>query len=225
MNLMKKLVLMTIILMLAATAHAAEGELDQRPRWAIEIKGGYFYPDFNNWQWYYGGRKTWDVAGAVGYKIFRQVEVGVEAGMMRDSGQAFAPTMNILSGRVEYTLWPLNLYALYRAVFSENQWLVPYAGGGWTRMFYQEKIEGQSTVKGSADGYHGRAGIQLLLDDLDSGAANNLFLDFGIRHTYLIFEVEYSKVMTTTQPSVTDPSGHEVNLGGTSYLGGFLFEF
>jgi hypothetical protein len=114
---------------------------------------------------------------------------------------------------------------LGRAVFSENQWLVPYAGGGWTRMFYSEKIEGQDTTKGTADGYHVRAGIQLLLDNFDTTASNNLYVDWGIRHTYLIFEVQKSTVLITTQPSTNDPSGHEVNIGGTSFLGGFLFEF
>ncbi len=223
MNLLTKFALAALFLALPASAiAAAPGE--EQPRWSVEVKYGLFYPDFNDWSTYYGSNHTWDVAGAIGYKVRRQVELGVEAGMMRDTGRGLAPTMNVVAGDVQYSLWPLNVYALYRAVFKEDQLIVPYAGGGWTRMFYQEKIQDQSTIKGSADGYHGRAGIQILLDNADITASNNLFKDFGIRHTYLVLEVEYSRVMTNTQATAASPS-RSVNLGGTSYLGGLLFEF
>ncbi len=222
MRMVKTFILIALLLASSAAAYAAEPE--SPPHWSVEVKYGLFYPDFNDWSTFYGSNKTWDVAGAVGYKVLRQVEVGLEAGMMRDTGRGQTQTTGALAGNVEYSLWPLNAYALYRAVFSENQWFVPYAGGGWTRMFYQEKIEGQSTVKGSADGYHGRAGIQLLLDNLDVSAANNLLMDFGIRHTYLVFEAQYIHVMAETQATPVAAS-HEVNIGGTTYFGGFLFEF
>jgi len=223
MNTIKNLVLIILFLMLPAAAMAADLE-PERTRWSVEAKYGLFYPDIDNWSTNYGSDRTWDIAGAVGYKLLRQIEVGVEAGMMRDTGRGYAPTMGVLSGNVEYSLWPLNAYVLFRAVFSERQWLVPYAGGGWTRMYYQEKITGQSTIKGSADGYHGRAGIQLRLDDLDVSASNGLFMDFGIRHTYLIFEVERTHVMADAVPTVRNPST-TINIGGTTYFSGFLFEF
>ncbi len=223
MLMIKKIAFFAAVLMLPTVALAADLEPEQT-HWSVEVKGGLFYPDFEDWSTFYGSNRTWQAAGAVGYKLFRQLEVGVEGGMMRDNGRAVAPTTGVMTGTVEYSLWPLNVYVLGRAVFSENQWIVPYAGGGWTRMFYREKIEGQGTSKGSADGYHVRAGIQLLLDNLDPSASNNLFMDFGIRHTYLIFEVEYTRVMAETQATAS-ASGREVNIGGTSYLGGFLFEF
>ena len=69
------------------------------------------------------------------------------------------------------------------------------------------------------DGYHGRAGLQLLLDNMDPRAAGNLYTDYGIFHTYLFFEAQYIRAM------VSDLDGVSVNLGGTSYLAGLLFEF
>ncbi len=222
MTMTKNLVLI-LILMLPAAAMAADTE-QERPHWSVEAKYGLFYPDISNWSTYYGSDRTWDIAGAVGYKLLRQVEVGVEAGMMRDTGRASAPTMGVISGNVEYSLWPLNVYVLVRAVFSERQWIVPYAGGGWTRMYYQEKITGQSTIRGSADGYHGRAGIQVRLDGLDPSASNNLFTDFGIRHTYLIVEAERTHVMANVVPTTANP-GTQTDIGGTTYFSGFLFEF
>ena len=223
MTMTSRLLLIFILLIIPATALAAD-DTEKFPRWTVELKGGLFYPDIDDWSKYYGSDRMWDYAGAVGYKIFRQVEVGVEGGMMQDRGRALAPTMGTITGNVTYSLWPLTGYAVYRAKFSESQWLVPYAGFGWTRMFYREQIQGQETRTGSADGYTARAGIMLLLDGVDQSAANNLYLDFGISHTYLIFEMQQSKANITTLSAPNDPA-HQVNLGGTSFLGGFLIEF
>jgi hypothetical protein len=187
----------------------------------LELKGGLFYPEIDNWQTYYGDQKTGHYAGTLAYKIFRQLEVGVEGGYIRDSGQGKAPLhsaagVTVLAGNVTYELFPLQAFVLFRAVFSENQWLVPYVGGGWTRMYYREKIEFQDTIKGSFDGYHGRAGVQFLLDGLDRDAANSFYLEYGVSHTYLFVEAQKSRVMVDNS---------DLDLGGTSFLAGFLFEF
>jgi hypothetical protein len=81
-------------------------------------------------------------------------------------------------------------------------------------MYYREKVEGQDTVSGSANGYHARGGLQLLLDGLDQSAANGMYMDYGIFHTYLFIEAKYTHAVI---------SG--IDLGGTSYLAGLLFEF
>jgi hypothetical protein len=81
------------------------------------------------------------------------------------------------------------------------------------------KVEDQGDVRGKADGYNGRAGLQLLLDGADRTSANKLFLDYGIIHTYLFFEYQVVRAM------VNDVSGTSVDLGGKSWLVGLLFEF
>jgi hypothetical protein len=86
-------------------------------------------------------------------------------------------------------------------------------------MYYQEKIENQATARGYADGYHGKAGLQFLLDGLDQSAANNIFLESGVMHTYFFIEAQRTRAMIETA------TPESVNLGGTSYLAGFLFEF
>jgi hypothetical protein len=207
------IILSIIILLVMPTVVPAAEPI---PHWSVEIKGGYFYPDIENWKTYYGDDKTWHYAGSFAYKVLRQVEVGIEAGYIKDRGQAYAPLNGIITGSVVYELFPVNVFVLFRGVFSEKQWLVPYVGGGWTRMNYQVKVEDQGTVRGSVNGYHGRAGFQILLDDIDARSANNMFLDYGIKHTYLFGEVQI------THATVGTPS---INLGGTSYLAGFLFEF
>lgn len=209
---------LSLLMVIPVVAPAAE----PAPHWSLEVKGGYFYPDIENWQAAYGDDKTGHYAGSLAYKVIRQVEAGIEGGYIKDRGLASAPGNSILfgreilTGRVDYELAPVNIFVLLRAVFNEGQWLVPYAGGGWTRMYYRVKTEGQETTRGSSDGYHWRAGLQLLLDGIDPRAANNLFTDYGINHTYLFGEVQVTKVTVGTP---------EINLGGKSYLAGFLFEF
>ena len=214
---MKRIVLgvLFVSIMMSLSAQAAEQDLD-RPHWSLELKGGIFVPAIENWGTYYGRRDTSEYGGSLAYKIIRQIEVGLEGSYIRDEGRGFAPGHGSVTGNVTYELAPLNVFVLARGVFRENQVLIPYAGGGWTRMYYREKIEAQSTIRGSADGYHGRAGLQFLLDAVDPRAAHNLYSDYGIHHTYLFGEVQVTKV------NVGTPS---INIGGKSYLAGLLFEF
>ena len=209
------------LLLIPGLALAGDTALD-RPHWSLEIKGGSFYPEIENWKTYYGQDKTTEYAGTLAYKFLRQAEAGIELGYVRDRGLGYAPLNSqllgtqVLSGSVKYELLPVNVFVLLRGVFAEEQWLVPYIGGGYTKMLYRESVEGQGTARGSVNGYHGRAGVQLLLDNIDSGAANNLYQDYGVYHTYLFVEVEM------TRARLDSPS---VDLGGKSYLAGFLFEF
>jgi hypothetical protein len=214
-DLMQKIILMLLVLLVPAAAYGAEPSPD-RPHWSLELKGGTFAPVLDNWSHYYGKRDMPEYEGTLAYKVLRQVEVGVSAGTARDKGQASAVLHGTVSGDVEYELYPINVFVLVRGVISEKQWLVPYIGGGWTRMYYREKIQDQDTVHGSADGYHVRGGLQLLLDGIDQGAANNLSMDFGVFHTYFFVEAERTKAKDKAT---------SVDLGGTAYLMGLLFEF
>ena len=218
---MKKIMLLMLALFIPASVQAADRTPD-RPHWSLEFKGGKFSPALDNWSDLYGNSSMPEFQISLAYKVLRQVEIGVSAGMMRDTGQGYAPLHSadageiVLSGEVDYDLFPLNVFVLARGVFSEQQWVVPYVGGGWTRMFYHEKIQNQETVKGSADGYHVRGGLQLLLDGIDRGASNSLSMDFGVNHTYLFVEAERSEVKYKATSE---------DLGGIAYLIGLLFEF
>lgn len=218
------LVLLAGVMVVPGAARAADAP-DHRPFWSIEVKGGVFYPAFDSfpggmkWSDFYGKDYTSQFSGAVGFKPLRWLEVGLEGGKIADRGRGYAPVNKLLAGRVVYELYPLSAYVLLRGIFDEQQWIVPFIGGGYTRMFYREKIEMQGTVRGSADGYLGRAGLQLLLDDLDRKSANSLYLDYGIVHTYIVFEAQLTRAETETT------SGEQIDLGGISYLGGLLFEF
>ncbi len=209
---------MLVIFFIPGVALAADQGLE-RSHWSLEIKGGLFNPALDNWRAFYGDRAVGEYGGSLAYKISRQLESGLEGGYIRAGGQGFAPIHNFNAGHVVYELYPLSAFVLFRGVISEDQWLIPYVGGGWTRMYYSEKIDFQDTVKGFADGYHVRGGIQFLLDGLDRDAATSMLLDYGIYHTYLFVEAE------RTSAKIDTVSSGSVDLGGTSFLAGFLFEF
>jgi hypothetical protein len=204
------------MLMLFPSSAMAEDPTLSRPHWSLEIKGGRFTPALENWSQFYGKRSMPEYAATIAYKLLRQVEVGAGAGSMRGKGQSYAVQHGIAVGNVTYELFPVNAFILVRGIVSEDQWLVPYVGGGWTRMYYREKIEDQNDVRGHADGYHARGGLQLSLDVIEQSSTNRMYIDYGVYHTSLFVEVEYSRAMVRSVST---------NLGGTAYLGGLLFEF
>lgn len=214
---MRAFILCCCALLLVPAVVLAEDTTADRPHWSFEFKGGYFYPEIDNWKTFYGQDRTSQYAGSLAYKLLRQVEAGIELGYIFDRGRGYAPLNNIMTGRVKYELAPINAFVLLRGIFTEGQWLVPYVGGGYTKLLYRESIEGQGTVRGSVAGSHARAGLQLLLDELDPSAANNLYQDYGVLHTYFFVELEMTRARLDS-PTVVD-------LGGKSYLAGFLFEF
>ena len=212
---MKKLILLLVITMLPSAVFASDAVLPI-PHWSLEVKGGDFAPAIEGWSHVYGRRDMPEYAMTLAYKVTRQLEVGGGLGYMIKRGPAMAPIHGTQTGNVTYELFPLNAFALYRAVFSEKQWVVPYVGGGYTRMYYKQEIEDQGKKSGAVNGYHARGGLQFALDGLDVSAANNLYMDFGVYHTYFFIEAEYTKAR------VKETSAE---LGGTAYLGGLLFEF
>ena len=212
---MKKIILILLFVMLPVAALAEDTAPDQ-PHWSFEVKGGNFTPTLSNWREFYGKRSMPEYGATLAYKLVRQVEIGVGAGAMSATGTAFAPLHQIAAGKVTYSLYPISLSLVLRGIVNENQWIVPYVGGSFTRMYYEEKIEGQGTAHGKADGYGYRGGLQFLLDGLDPDAANSMYLEYGVFHTYFFVEAE------KTTAKVTSASA---DLGGTAYLFGLLFEF
>lgn len=219
---LKKILLTLSLVLIPVMALAGQDNSDQ-PNWSLELKGGAFFPAAPRWSDFYGNSYTSEFGGALAYKIIQQVEIGIEGTYVGATGNGQAlqhGRQPAQASQVSYELIPLNVFVLARGVFAEDQLLVPYVGGGWTRMFYREEIKGQGQkVQGSTNGYHARGGIQLLLDRIDPVSAKAFYNDFHVRHTYFFAEAKYTHAMAGTNPTGS------VNLGGSSYLGGLLFEF
>jgi len=204
----------TIAMLAFSFFNSAHARKSERPHWSLEVKGGRFTPDIDNYETFYGNDDTSEFSIGFGYKFLRQLEVGAQASYIQDDGVGLLPLNQNLGGQVAYTLVPVDVFVLFRAVFAKNQWVVPYIGGGWTRAYYRQKIQNQDDVEGKADGYHARAGIQISLNNMAPGQAAVAQKGIGPDYSYLIFE---AKTFSAKKDGI--------ELGGTSYLFGFLFEF
>lgn len=216
---MKKILVIIALILLPAAAYAAD-PLKSPAHWSLEVKGGIFVPEIENWSTYYGRRDAGTYGATLAYKVLPQLEFGIGGRYIRAKGKGYAVGHEEITGEVEYELVPLNVFVLARAVFSDNQWLIPYAGGGWSRMFYRTEVIDQSVARGYANGYHARAGIQLVLDAMDPYAAHRMYADYGVHHTSFFIEAELIRAMADAAPP-----GGSIDLGGRSILAGLLFEF
>lgn len=212
---MNRLLVFLMLLILPSTALAADPIQDQ-PHWSLELKSGKFAPALERWAEYYEKRSIAQYSGTLAYKLVRQVEAGIGVGTMKARGSAYAPLHNAKTGSVVLELLPVQAFVLVRGLVNEDQWIVPYVGGGLTRMYYRERAEDQAKVTGAVNGYHVRGGLQLCLDNLDRSAANNMYLDYGVHHTYFFAEMERTHAVVKSTSA---------QLGGTAYLFGLLFEY
>lgn len=207
-------ILLLLVFGLKPSLANAEAAFLNQPHWSFEIKGGTFTPALSDWATYYGKKDMSDFGISLAYKVRRQIEVGVAAEYLRASGFATNAGHGTLTGNVTNNFFPVDIFVLFRGIVHEEQWLVPYIGGGYTRIYYNEQIEGQDTRKGATSGFHARGGLQFLLDGIDRDAANNMARDYGVEHTYFFIEAKYTKTKVES-----------IDLSGTSFLAGLLFEF
>jgi hypothetical protein len=184
------------------------------PHWSFEVKGGNFHSAEEQWADFYGDDQFRAYALAAGYKLTRQLEIGIETGYQADDGKGLAPSHGVLAGNVHYKLYPVHLQLTARGVFTPDQWLVPYVGAAWSRFSYSVETEQQSDTSGSVDGYQYRGGLQLLLDNMEPSTARNLESNTGIVNTYFFLEAQRTEAIV-----------NDIDLGGTAYLAGLLFEF
>ena len=197
-----------VLLLFAQAVPAAEA-----PNWSFEFKLGRMESAEEQWSDFYGSDRLPAYAFGLGYKVARQIEVGVEVGYLTDDGQGFAPGHGVLAGNVEYRLYPVHLQLTWRGVFHPDQWVVPYLGAGVSRLRYEIDTQRQSDISGATDGYQYRVGVQLLLDPLDKSSAAAME-DAGVANTYFFLEAQR-----------IEGSLDGTELGGTVYLVGFRFDF
>lgn len=188
------------------------------PSWSFSIKAGAYQPTAKDYDLQYGNPREFRGDLELGYKITRQIEVGLSVGYFMDNGFALGALTGRVSGvKQQLILIPTQLFLIYQFAFKDGQLLVPYLGGGYTHVTYRRSVEGQDTVIGGKEGYHARAGLKLMLDRLEPSAADKLYENSGIINTYFLLEGQYARV--------NGFGNSAVNLGGWSYLGGFQFEF
>lgn len=157
------------------------------------------------------------VGGSVAYRLLHVLDLGMSVDYGQDRGTGKLPLSGLNAGEVTYRAVPVELFAVLRLRFAEGQWLVPYGGGGYTRFAYHQSIAGQdSSTRGSVNGYHARAGVQLLLDVLDQSSAKDMLRNYGAINSYLYFELKRSRA---------EAGSPVVQLGGYTAKSGLMIEF
>ena len=215
----RKLFVCSLLMLLLIPTIVQSAQL--QPRWTLEMNAGMFEPEADNWSSYYGSKRMYAVGGSVAYRLLYVLDLGMSVDYAQDRGTGSLPISGIQSGKVTYRILPVDLYALLRLRFTEGQWLVPYAGGGYTRFAYHISTSGQDATRGSVNGYHARAGLQLLLDPLDKGSAKEMLRSYGAINSYLYFEVKRSRAEANSAIQ-GDPA---IQLGGYSFKSGLMVEF
>ena len=188
---------------------------ERLPKWSLELKKGDFEPQEQQFKDFFRGGETDNSAFALGYKILRTVEAGLEYGSMKGSGSTALSINTTTDNDLTYRLQPTHLYVLLRGIWGEDQIGVPYIGAGITRSSYELEFDsGDPAISGKVDGSNSRYGLQILLDSADPSAAAELDQETGINNIYLYIE---------KQSFDADVDG--VDLGGDTVFIGLLFEF
>ena len=210
-------VVAVLALLLAVLPHTAGA---QEPRLAFGVAGGAVLPQQSGWGDHYEhdarpvGR-VW-----VGFRFARVLEVGLGGGYWQATGRITADGSGApLAVPADQTLEvvPTQAYLLLNLCLHPDQLVVPYLAGGYSRYFYRREIEDGDTVRGHLSGYHGRAGLKLLLNRVDPGNARRAKNLWGLQRTYWLVEGEYAKV--------DDFGDASTDLGGWTFLTGVGLEF
>jgi hypothetical protein len=195
-------------------AQTAPGAIES-PRWTYEIRGGYFYPDLDLFETFYGDDKEGYFSLAGTYRISDRFELGGEYGYLKANGRGILTSTAELGAAVEYRLSPIHLFANFVFQRAAHQRLVPYLGVGLTVATYQQEIELQPSIDGRTDlGYSARIGLRLLLKSYGPNLAMSSSAGSPYWRSFVFLEA---------QQMSTEVEG--IDLGGALYALGFRTEF
>jgi len=208
--------LLLVVFLVSISLDCVADANSQKPHRTLEFFGEVYEPTDEKWETYYGSRNMLAASMSSAFRFFNVFDLGISVSYAKDRGKGVLPLSQLSAGDVTYEVAPVELFLLLRARFSSRQWVVPYAGGGYTRLFYRQTIDDEGYARGSVNGIHARAGVQFLLDPLDQFAANTIYENFGVINSYLVFEGKYTKA----------EAGNPVTqLGGLSYKAGIMVEY
>jgi len=191
----------------------------QDPRWGVALGGGYFVPAVDRFSDQYGSRGGWMPVLALSYALVPSVWLQGDVGYWTVKGF----TRGALTGRVSadqqrHLLLPVTVGAEYQVRFSRDQFVVPFVAAGYRRVAYRLAVAGDEEIRGGANGWVARSGIDFSLNPLDPSSASSLYADYAIARTSLRVEAQWAKV------NAPGTAG-DIDLGGTTVLAGLRFEF
>ena len=216
-------------------------------RFALELRLGPYQPDVDGefdgaktpHRDYYGDDQRFLFQIEFDWQIYRApaagtIGVGASAGYFYETAASpfnanDPPTAGRSGDKSRFSLFPLALLAVYRA---DQAWqllgipLVPYGKVGLNYTFWNV-FDGNDRVASNPTGGRGRggtlgwqaaAGLSLVLDIIDPGAARELDGETGINHTHVFIEAAKYEVSGLGQDN-------RLHVGDTTWSAGLMFEF
>jgi outer membrane protein W len=194
----------------ALLANAADDSEIGKGRWMVELKAGHLKPALQEYEQFYGDDDTGHYGVAFGYRFLPWLELDAETQYMHDSGVGRLPSTGGPGAPVEYTLWPVHVFAKLRLERDASQLFVPYVGLGIARGFYKQEIELQGEREGKSDtGPTVRVGVEISMNRLDPPRDDIR----PLRRTFLFIEAQQFEAKVD-----------DIDLGGDALLIGFRFE-
>lgn len=183
---------------------------NEKSSFSFELKGAFWLPSNNVVEDFFGGCCNLSGELEFGWLYKKQLNITVSTGAGHQSGQAVGATSGAASGdSVGLLMIPIRNDVLYRFDYQDEQILVPYVGGGMDYVFFRENIAG-STTKGWKVGFHGRGGVAILLDKIQS--IGDALYNAGIDDIYFTVEGRYSQIDSFSSSGL-DLSGISIYFG------------
>ncbi len=143
--------------------------------------------------------------------------IGVSVGFFQEKGKAVEAETGEQSVEDEVLMIvPGSFEVVYRGAWFQDQPLVPYAGAGLDLWYFSDSAG--ETVTGTKNGWHWRAGGQLLLDVFEPKAAGGMDNSWGINNTYLFGEYRVMRINNFGD-------GEGFDLSDKTWYAGLLLEF
>lgn len=225
--------LMISMLALGVVLSLAPGAQARSSKWAggpfhafTSFKGGAFLPKDSTLKSLYG-KAGYFLSARVGV-LAEHDTFGVRGGWTLPGTLAFSVEGGFyrVRGREVSAPYPeLKLYILpvtfgleWAARFSEEQFLVPYAGVGYGAAYFHDStytVPAQK-VDGVRFGFSAEAGLRLHLDRFDRAAERSFKGSVGVTNTFVDFRARYQSI-----------NGFDtgIDLSGLVLDGGLTFEF
>ena len=209
----KKVAMSSILCFLIAIPWLAEAA-SIRKGFSFELKGGFYRPrDYDKWDEAFGKGFSGFGGLKLNQEIMENIELGLSADYMRASQSDWS-----------FSLVPIGLNLTYAMRFSQDQFLVPFLGGGLDFVYGRTSMMKLSDAKPSfikEPGFHLSGGARILLDSMAADEALSFDQKFGVNNSYLVFEARYLQLFTdyTDQEFVGpgtgyfDPKGVFVSIG------------
>jgi len=175
----------------------AEPVIIESPQWfAFELKLGPYQPNYRAFKETFGDDRGWLLATELDITAYHipyvgELAAGLGWGWVNYDAKAGALPSGQSGEDTELTFYPMSLLAVLRVDALARHTVVPLTfagklGGDFVR--WKAKTGGNNDADGLNKGLRWAVQAAFELDIIDEKSARRLDEDFGINHTYLLFE-------------------------------------